>query len=582
MGVVRQRRADDCGGWLDLAMTSKTLPDGASRREGRFRTAIAVAVAICVGLMGILFRTAALSNYSPLSAGFEGAGDFRIRYFLENHRLMLEPVTTFSYWSDGVNTRLGSYLSEVYNAAILAVSGVTSQPTRLLHQLVLTLALISLAIILLNQRPGSLRIKDAALVAALATLGTPLVTYYLTGWNVAYGWVLLFAMTAVFMSGLSTRKKLLVTLMLALIGPPVYHSFGFLLVVYVVGLWAFGQLVDLKGHVISPVPVLVAYAAYQAYVSVQFFGELVTSLRDVLTLAFLDRDVGAVAVATASFMGIQLRDVHLALYVLLAIPIGIQVIRYARASMPRLRRRLPLEGGIPAERRRFFTATVALAVAVGVFALASGARFSGDQLVARGASYFIVPALVAIIAELRSRTGHYWYVYPLGIAVLALSSFAFLGQASTVYSSTQVTWAEAEGYQWLKQRMTPESVVWTDFRLSGPFIADGHLRVLGIHGESQEPTDELLNDIYYSSSSASIGPAIDRVKTYDGKSADYLFLSLLMTQDFPGLNGYGTHFPALPARFFVLLGASPEWRLIFENDEVRIYGRTSARSSDGS
>jgi hypothetical protein len=114
--------------------------------------------------------------------------------------------------------------------------------------------------------------------------------------------------------------------------------------------------------------------------------------------------------------------------------------------------------------------------------------------------------------------------------------------------------------------------------LSGPFIGDGHLRVIGIHGEAGQPASELLREIYYEGTPESVGPAIDQIQTSDGRSADYVFLSVLMTRDFPSLIAYGTQFPPLPTRFFTILEASPAWALIYESEAVRIYSRASSTS----
>jgi len=576
MSLTPTRPAQDATGDIGAGERRELFQRRSRARGSGAQLAMAIAIAAGIGLAGIAFRTAALSQFSTLPAGFEGPGLFRIHYLLDHQRLLVDPVPAYSYWSGGINTRLGSYLTEVYGAGLVSLSAWLSQPTRLLHQIVLTTALTVLALWLLMRRSRNRRLRDAALVAALATLGTPLVIYYMSGWNVAYGWVLLLALTAVCTSSLSVRSKIVLSFALTLIGPPVYHSFGFLLITYAVALWMLGRVVNLNKFIVSPLAVVVAYLAYQIYVSIQFFGELVATLRDVLTLAFLERDVGLLALTPATFMGVELRYVHLVLYGLLAVPVAIQVGRYAMT----LRSQSRANGPVETDRLLFWTATTALAVSVGLFGLASGARFSSEQLVARGAAYVIVPSLVAIIAELRARAPRYAYVYPLGIVVLLLSGFAFWGQASSVYSGTQVTNEEAEGYQWLTERLTTDSVVWTDFRLSGPFIADGHLRVIGIHGQLNEPTDALLETVYYSSTPDSVGPAIDQVRTYDGKVANFLFLSMLMTRNFPGPTGYGTQFSPVPLRFFEIVEASPAWELIYQNAEVRVYGRVAvARGS---
>lgn len=524
---------------------------------------------------GIVFRSAVLQIYSALPSGFDGVYSFRARYLLDHGHLLTEPLTTYSYWSLGVNTELGFYLMEIILAGVTQLQRWSGLSPRLIHQVALSAGLVGLSLyLLLRGRPAAGAARYAPLVAALITLGTPVAIVYLGGWNSAYGWVLLLALTAVATSNLHTVWCRLLTLLIAISGPPLYHTFGFLLNVYVVLLWACLSLVGLRGRVASPLLVLAFYLAYQMYVSVQFFQELSTGVLDVLTLEFLARDTQKLAVAVAGADEAYLRYVHLVLWALLSVPILLVGLRYLGAL--RARR----AGGAPADERdlAYSAAVVALAAAVVVLAVLFGLKFSVEFLINRGAEYLIVPAVLAFIAELRVRRGpRRLALLPLGAAALALSLFSFWVQAPTVRASNYIALAEAEGYAWLQGRLEPSEVVFTDFRLAGAFIADGHLRVVGVTGNRTEQTFELLDAIYYRSTPATIGAALDRVRTAgEDRPPDYLFLSRQMLRNYPGLDGFGTHFQPAPEGFFAALDASPAWSLVFANEQSRIYQRRAA------
>jgi hypothetical protein len=547
---------------------------GGERRWGLGQLMLALGLALLIGVCGIMYRVWAFRMYSSLPTGFDGPMLFRQKYLLEQHSFLLHPVTTYSYWSSVVNAELGSYLMELINALVLQLSQWTALQPRLIHQSILTSLLICLACALLR-RGSSTRLAglSIATVAALITLGTPVVINFLNGWNVAYAWAVLLAVTLVYVSDLNQTWKLGLTTAFAMIGPPLYHSFGFLLTVYVVVLWLATRLLKPGSSVVSPPTVLVYYLIYQVYVSTLFFGTLVRALKDVVTLDFLRREAPIIAVSKIQTGPIDLQQLHMVLYVMLAIPIAIALVRLIRYVL-QMRRGVPATGENIADNQRYLVAIVSMSAAIVVYALLFGLKFSVEFLINRGASYMIVPAAIAVIDELRCRRRFYWYVYPLTIVAVAISVYSFGVQATTSHASTNLTLAEAQGYQWLHDRATPEDTIFTDFRLSGPFIADGYFRVIGLTGEGNEPTKQLLNDIYYASTSGSITAAIDRVRTYhEGRKAKYLFLSKLMVQDYPGLNGYSSRFEPVPASFFQVLDASAQWNIIYQNEHMLIYER---------
>lgn len=537
-------------------------------------------VALLIGMFGITFRSVALMQYSALPTGFDGSIVFRQKYLLEHFHFLVDRLETFSYWSGGVNTELGFYLMELINAAVLQISAWTTLSPKLLHQFILTAALLTLSLYLfLRGSTRKLTAGDVAVVAGLVTLGSPVVINFLTGWNVAYAWLLLLCAAIVATSNLAPAWRLGLTIAMAVIAPPLYHTFGFLFTAFIVFLWALGKLVGFRHIVASPIPVLVCYFAYQIYVSVQFFGELAKGIADVLTLEFLHREQNTPDIASASAGPLDLRYFHLLLFSLLAIPVAVAMFRYATVLYARAKKKTI---GYSADEIKYLTVITAMSMAVVFFAVMFGTKSGFGFLVNRGTMYMSIPAVLAISTELRYRPAHYRYVYPLTIIVIGMSLFSFWVQSSTVYATNYATNVEVEGYTWLKAHLSEQDVVFTDFRLSGLFIADGHFRVVGVTGQRGENTPQLLDNIYYQSTPASITAAIDQIRTdHEAQAADYLFLSVLMQEDYPGLNGFGRMFPAAPARFFDALKASPDWELVFSNSQSLIFHRKGSATAAG-
>lgn len=530
-------------------------------------------VVLLIGALGVAYRIYEFRAFAALPTGFDGPLVFRQRYLLEQGRPLLGTITSYSYWSAVVNAQLGSYLMELINAGVLALAGALGVAPRVIHQILLTLLLSSLGIALLARgRSEQLRVGEVALVTAMLTLGTPVVINFLNGWNVAYAWAVLLAVSLIYISRLPTSAKLIITIALAFMGPPLYHSFGFLLTVFIMLLWFVGGRMGFRHVVPSPPTVGIYYLTYQIYVSTVFFGALIKGVVDVVTLEFLRRDAPVIAVSRISAGLVDLQQLHIVLYGLLSVPILACVVRLARRLVLQQRGRpLPEE---PRHDTALLLVAGTLGGAVAVFAIMFGLKFSVEFLINRGASYMIIPATLGVIYELRRRGRYWWYVVPIVVLAVGLSLYSFHIQSRTVHMATNFTHAEAEGYAWLRGRLSPEDVVFTDFRLSGAFIADGHLRVLGVTGEGAERTDALLQSIYYAGDSATITAGIDELRTSgEGRTARYLFLSTLMMEDYPGLNGYSSRFEPTTAAFFAALDTGRDWQLIHDNGQIRVYER---------
>jgi len=559
---------------------------------------VSFSILVSIGFGGIVFRSYALRMFSDLPTGFDGPLMFRRMYLLEQGKFLIERLPTFSFWSNGVNSQLGIFLQEIVYAGVLKIGYSLSIQPKIIHQLILTPVLIILANILLLRRwVNRPRIIDIVIVSAMVTLGTPVVITYLSGWNSPYGWILFLAITLVVMSQLNPTWKVGLILVLFMLGLSFYHTFGFFLLIYLILLWIFSSISINRVLVFSPLLLIILYFTYQMYVSSLFFSTIAGGIEDIFSLNFLVRDlIRTSGLLTTHPELVYLRYLNLILYSLLLIPISIVTVRYIRRVSRNYREQKslnqqgtyflkfiidPLLGKtrISTDQEShdefsYLSATVASAGAVLAIAFVFIIKMDITLMINRTAEYLILPALLAVITELRYQRRA--YIYPLMILILSISIFTFWKQSSAAQIANYITWPEAEGYTWLSQRLDEDDVVFTDFRLSGPFIADGHFRVLGITSQGDEDTRRLLKEIYQESSARTITTAIDQIRTWEeDQPGDYLFLSTQMLNDYPGINGYGTQLGRVPPSFFQALDESPDWELIYNNTEARIYRRVA-------
>lgn len=561
----------------------------------KLRTVIfAVLIAIMVGVSGLAFRGYTLRLYSDLPSGFDGSLFYRRVYLLEHAQFLTTNIETYSFWSNGVNMRLGIYVQELIYAVVYAISGVTNITHRWINQILLTTGMIALSNLLLLQNRNHLKAKsgvnlfDVLIVSSFSTLGTPVVINYLTGWDSAYGWVLLLALSVVVTSRLRPGPKICLSFFLTALGPPLYHTFGFFMICFISFAWLFGKLAKTPKFLISPLPLIIYYLTFQIYVSTEFFKSIASGVADILTLHFIARDL----VSTSGTLAVyNLRYLHIIIWMLILVPIIFGFLRFVaviidswniriQVSCPPVEQILqriknlegePITGQVAAELP-LLSLCIAACCAVFLLAIIFAMKFDLTLMINRGAEYLFIPALLSIIYELRNRGKGKTLIYSTVSCAILLSLVSFWIQARTIQSSNYITTDEANGYYWLEGRISPEDVVFTDFRLSGPFIAHGHFRVVGITGQGVENTRQLLKEIYFDSHPATISQSIRSITTAkENQAANYLFLSKEMLNDFPGINGFGTQFGKVSENFFVSINQSQEWTPVFSNDDILIY-----------
>jgi hypothetical protein len=541
------------------------LPGPASTRSVAW-----IAGAVTVALIGIAIRVWAFSPFSELPSDFNGPVAFRARYLATHHWFLLHNVHVPTYWSGGVNTRLGFYLYEAIEAAVYLIARATAIPESMIHQVVLEAALCGLvcAVVLWQSRSRGL-VVEVVCVSAIATLGTPIAINYMTGWNIAYAYVLLLVATWVFLADMRPQLRVGTLLLLIVVAPALYHTFSFAFTIYCLLLWVLSTLSRSERALPSPIAILVIYLCYEVYVGTQFFGNIIKSTVNILTLQFLHNKAVDVAIASVSEGSINLRYVHLLIYGALATSVALVAFLTVRDIYYFRKIGRPL----PKERHTFGIAITAMGFSVLVLSVAFGFQFSLEFLINRGASYLNVPAALSILYWLRYyRSLRVWVILCV-VAITTLSGAAFVLESRTVYATNKITNSEASGFNWLAHRLHQRDVVFTDFRLSGPFIASGHLSVIGV-GSGELNTVHLLHEIYYGHNAAKAVHGIESLRTYgDHRSADYIFLSYGITRNYPGLTNYGGHFPPAPRSFFKMLASAPGWKVVYDRHGTLVYKR---------
>ena len=224
---------------------------------------------------------------------------------------------------------------------------------------------------------------------------------------------------------------------------------------------------------------------------------------------------------------------------------------------------------------------LACLVSLAVFALAASAAIGPLNGLVRVVEYLGIFSLTLIPQAYAGRPRHL-----RGVLLVALAAALVLSATVQVTSPTvpaqYLSNQESQGAVWIRSYQDNSVVVFTDFRLAGPLIAVGYLRVVGISDSSMSTAEvnRLLDEIYYSADSCSIGKGLSEVRTSTTNQSYQLFMvSTRMSATFPGIKGYNYNFQPAPLRFIESYAANPALDSVYDNGEVHVYSATGLEST---
>src|SRR5207249_3132435 len=122
--------------------------------------------------------------------------------------------------------------------------------------------------------------------------------------------------------------------------------------------------------------------------------------------------------------------------------------------------------------------------------------------------------------------------------ITAILLSAVVHTTSPTVTAQYLTSQESLGLAWITSHRNSTVVVFTDFRLAGPLVAAGYLRVIGISDSDRPPTEvnRLLDDIYYSGNPCLINEALMELRTLiTNQNYELFVVSARMTETFPGI-----------------------------------------------
>jgi hypothetical protein len=161
-------------------------------------------------------------------------------------------------------------------------------------------------------------------------------------------------------------------------------------------------------------------------------------------------------------------------------------------------------------------------------------------------SFIIAASMIGKVSVTHKRYLTYFMVIAVTISVFAYTT-------NENKPTTYLTFEEQYSADWLINHIQNEKSVFTDFRVAGYFVGNGHLRVTGVNNIDNPPMNKsikLIESIYYSNDSTRAKIALDEIRLKNNnQKMNYLLFSNQFTKNVPGIKLYDYAFKPAPNNF---------------------------------
>lgn len=523
-----------------------------------------------LGLFLVLFvivlttvRYGPLTGLSSAPASFSGPSAFQYYGILKTGNTVAE-APVYSPFSSGTTPQRGEFLFVRYEAILALVTGTDKFAGTVIASSFAESTVLSCIFLLVGwmwgrtygrHRSDSNNAKEVALTAIVFAAGTPSVILIMIGWNASYG-LYSAALTLYLLNRkqASAKVRLLVLILFATLFA-FYTTPAFLLTILIIGLAIFKG-----GHFRRLATLSSIYAAaYITFLSQLLFGTVLRIPSALSAVAnFNDRASGLNFIA-GSPLPIVLLDATV--FGLVATPLVTLLLHRVLGSRA------------TSETRTTYGYVFGLAI----FAVGATSSLGLVSGINRTAEYVALLSTILIPAGFRvvkPSVRRLLAIILVGVVILSFIAYALGPTLQAQYLSP----GEASGAKWITENQRADAVTFTDFRLAGPLVSQGDLKVIGVSdiGLSPALVNRLLADIYYSNNPCLAETGLLSIRTaITNQSYELLMLSTRMTDLFPGIRGYDYGYQPAPGNFENKFSFLPALAEIYSNGDTTIYARVS-------
>lgn len=494
-------------------------------------------------LIGTTVRVYPFYQHSHEPSSYEGLGVSRQSYLLENGHA------------------LPSYRGEVILDKLSAINKIIINPSLKQNLLIVSLfqSLAFSLIIYLFAKAFSKEIDlwTTGLIIAFSISATPDIIVQLSGWNTPYSWIFIMIFLYFILCKEQTSFTTISFLLPLLLLPPTYYTISlffalfFVLSVILQILYEIGILKKNIGIFTKNTTLLygVFLIFWLIYMSQSGFNSLFRIID--FTHSYFQQESRIITLSYIAY-GSKISMVKNAISIILSSIPFIYMVFYGRKC-------------VDSRTYRFFWITSS---AICTMSLIIYLWMGITGILQRIPGYTTLFSILAfsLLSTSKMNPNHFKILKIIITISVVVSTFTYL---TSDYVPDKPTFSEAEGAQWLIQKMSKEDLTYTDFRLAALFISKGY-PILYIQDNIIPPqeVDLCLKSIYYDVNPFTI--EVFNQLASDDKPIKYLYFSNRYTEKFPGIKGYDYNYLPAPKNFIEKYGNCNEFNIIYKNEDITI------------
>lgn len=547
---------------LSQATNDDNLVRGDGDSSSRHTLPMVLALILLVLLL-LVMRYGPLEGYTAAAGSFSGGFAYRYNQLRDSGHDLNESIPVYSSFDSGVNPVRGEVFFVKLQVIMAQVMGYGRYSGNLLtssitESIILTAAFLAMGWMWggkLETIGGAVARWRRFFIVTVFVGGSPTVILYLLGWNAAYGWFFILAVVYLWQKRTDVTKSRALVIFLSLVLFGIYTTAALTLLTLTIFLMVF-----LRRSFLGISLALVVYAiAFFSYLSRLMFGTLIRLPEAVLSILQFESQSGGSAYLAPTDP--WLRVLNGAAAVAVSVPMIVSATIRNSSLKPSAESRLPH----------------AALVSLLVYAVGAASSIGLVTGLLRTTEYVTVFSLCLIPYSLNKSRPRIRQLIAVGL-ICAIALSAAVQITSPTVTSQYISAQEDSATSWITAHRNESTVVFTDFRLAGPLVAAGYLKVIGVSDLDLAPPELRirLDQIYYSGDPCAAAQGLDSLKTFTNETYDLVMVSGRMTVASPGIKGYNRNFAPAAAGLVATYAMIPTLSEVYDNGQVQAFARTSA------
>lgn len=522
--------------------------------------------------MGILIRIYSYANYPPISTQYTPNIEYAPWYIVQNgHLFQSSDIPTVSSYTSGVVYGAVDFIHTFLHSILLIVLGFETFEEigrfyRLFPwQITILFPIISLTVYNFIAKTTEIRPNrtDQCLIYILS-MGP---TYNMVVWSITgglsliYGWGILFILFyLLFKLKSNDSNKILITglyILFLLILQPTYHTIALAYSCILLSILVVPIMLGTKDKFVNLSQFglyIVIFLAFLIYHATSFWGSYMNGLKYFHSLYVKNENPLAPLIKPIEDWWLILQLIN---YILIATPIFIFIYRKYKKKHP-----------YSLFENYLFYWTSSLVFLSFIFFVWNGVSGVVARINQFGSLISIITFSYLLVVSQNEKVLKFVLKFAI-ISIVLIANFSYLYSNAAIGNS--LTIQEWDGELWVNKYISNENVLFSDFRISTPFVYLDFFKVVGISGSRTFSQKEQLTNIFYADDEKKTISSLLSITTNQNEQIDYLFLSQQMTKSVPTILLPSGYYKPAPENFMDKYSRSKSLNKVYENGGISLF-----------